>query len=141
MLRWLCYAGLLGLPVLALMAVTGALYLYKPEIERAVYHGRIVVRPGGVLLPPSRLVAAVEKASGGAVSQMPRPAAADESWLLTVGGTGWSVGPHDGRILGRLVDGGVMRTVKELHSTTLTGPGGNRVVEVVGGGGTLWGAG
>src|SRR3546814_4287655 len=87
MWRWHFYAGLIVLPVLALMAVTGALYLYKPEIERAVYHDRIVVRPGGVLLPPSRLVAVVEKASGGAVSQMQRPAAADESWRLTVGGT------------------------------------------------------
>src|SRR3546814_6952428 len=42
---------------------------------------------------------------------MQRPAAADESWRLTVGGTVWFVDPHDGRILGRLVDGGVMRTV------------------------------
>ncbi|WP_255265405.1 PepSY domain-containing protein, partial [Sphingobium chlorophenolicum] len=75
MWRWHFYAGLIVLPVLALMAVTGALYLYKPEIERAVYHDRIVVRPGGAMLPPSRLVAAVEKASGGAVSQMQRPAA------------------------------------------------------------------
>ncbi|NYI23194.1 PepSY-associated TM helix domain-containing protein [Sphingobium indicum] len=133
MWRWHFYAGLIVLPVLALMAVTGALYLYKPEIERAVYHDRIVVRPGGVLLPPSRLVAAVEKASGGAVSQMQRPAAADESWRLTVGGTVWFVDPHDGRILGRLVDGGVMRTVKELHSLALTGPVGNRLVEVVAG--------
>ncbi|EPR16170.1 peptidase [Sphingobium indicum IP26] len=133
MWRWHFYAGLIVLPVLALMAVTGALYLYKPEIERAVYHDRIVVRPGGALLPPSRLVAAVEKASGGAVSQMQRPAAADESWRLTVGGTVWFVDPHDGRILGRLADGGVMRTVRDLHSLALAGPVGNRLVEVVAG--------
>ncbi|HEY0115551.1 MAG TPA: PepSY-associated TM helix domain-containing protein, partial [Allosphingosinicella sp.] len=37
MWRWHFYAGLIVLPVLVWLAVTGGLYLYKPEIERAVY--------------------------------------------------------------------------------------------------------
>ncbi|KKW92312.1 PepSY-associated TM helix domain-containing protein [Sphingobium chungbukense] len=133
MWRWHFYAGLIVLPVLALMAVTGALYLYKPEIERIVYRDRIVVQPGGALLAPSRLVAAVEKASGGRVSQIQRPAASDESWRLTVGRTAWFVDPYDGRILGSMAGGGVMKTIKDLHSLAITGPIGNRLVEVVAG--------
>ncbi|WP_150291657.1 PepSY-associated TM helix domain-containing protein [Sphingobium estronivorans] len=133
MWRWHFYAGLIVLPVLALMAVTGALYLYKPEIERAVYHDWIVMGASGEALPPSRLVAAVEKASGGTVSQLQRPASADESWRLTVGRTTWFVDPHDGRLLGSMTNGGIMKTVKDLHSLVLTGPIGNRLVEVVAG--------
>ncbi|MET0370254.1 MAG: PepSY domain-containing protein [Sphingobium sp.] len=139
MWRWHFYAGLIVLPVLALMAVTGALYLYKPEIERAVYHDRIVLAAGsGAPLAPSRLVAAVERASGGAVTQIVRPIASDESWRLIVKPEGappttWFVDPRDGRILGRMQGGGLMTTVKDLHSLALTGPIGNRLVEVVAG--------
>ncbi|WP_375195811.1 PepSY-associated TM helix domain-containing protein, partial [Sphingobium sp.] len=130
MWRWHFYAGLIVLPVLALMAVTGALYLYKPEIERAVYHDRIVLRSQGQALPLSRLVAAVEQASGGHVTQLQRPARADESWRLMVGRAIWFVDPHDGRVLGSLAGGGVMKMVKDLHSLMITGPVGNRLVEV-----------
>lgn len=35
--RWHFYAGLLVLPVLCLMALTGALYLFKDEIDADVY--------------------------------------------------------------------------------------------------------
>jgi uncharacterized iron-regulated membrane protein len=133
MWRWHFYAGLIVLPVLALMAVTGALYLYKPEIERAVYHDWIVLRSQGEALPPSRLVAAVEQASGRTVTQLQRPARTDESWRLMVGRTTWFVDPHDGRVLGSLAGGGVMKTVKDLHSLMITGPVGNRLVEVVAG--------
>lgn len=133
MWRWHFYAGLIVLPVLALMAVTGALYLYKPEIERAVYHDRIVLRQGGAALPPSRLVAAVERASGGTVTQLQRPVRQDESWRLMTGGTAWFADPHDGRVLGSMAHGGVMKTVKDLHSLVITGPVGNRLVEVVAG--------
>ncbi|MDI1295299.1 MAG: PepSY domain-containing protein, partial [bacterium] len=137
MWRWHFYAGLIVLPVLALMAVTGALYLYKPEIERIVYRDRIVVAGGGATLPPSRLVTAVEKASGGTVSQIVRPASDAESWRLIVKGAGkpvtWFIDPHDGHILGTMQGGGLMKTVQDLHSLALTGAVGNRLVEVVAG--------
>jgi uncharacterized iron-regulated membrane protein len=138
MWRWHFHAGLIVLPVLALMAVTGALYLYKPEIERIVYHDRIVVQPGRPVLAASRLVALVEKAAGIPVTQIVRPARADESWRLLVKAdqgplTTWFVNPHDGRILGTMKGGGLMKTIKDLHSLALTGPIGNRLVEVVAG--------
>ncbi len=138
MWRWHFYAGLIVLPVLAIMAVTGALYLYKPEIERIVYRDRIVLPPGGAMLAPSRLVAAVERAAGAPVTQIVRPPSDGESWRLRVrsdGGraTTWFVDPHDGRILGRMEGGGVMDLVRDIHSLALTGPVGNRLVEVVAG--------
>jgi uncharacterized iron-regulated membrane protein len=138
MWRWHFFAGLVVLPVLALMAVTGALYLYKPEIERFIYHDLIVVPEEGAMLAPSRLVRAVEARTDEVVTQIVRPAATDESWRLIVRPEGKPpvtvfVNPHDGAILGSISDGGVMHTVKNLHSLVLAGPIGNRLVEVVAG--------
>lgn len=137
MWRWHFYAGLIVLPVLALMAVTGALYLYKPEIERIVYRDQIVVQPGGAVLPPSRLVAAVEQANSGTVTQIIRPASDGTSWRIVGKGDGkpvtFFVDPHDGRLLGQMRGGGVMNIIKNLHSLAITGPIGNRLVEVVAG--------
>lgn len=35
--RWHFFAGLIILPVLVWLATTGAIYLYKPELERTLY--------------------------------------------------------------------------------------------------------
>lgn len=137
MWRWHFYAGIIVLPVLALMAVTGALYLYKPEIEAILYPVRVEARPG-TPLPPSRIIAAVKEAEGAKASQLTHPASPQESWRVTVkspdGGTLVDfIDPYDGRILGQMHDGGVMQMVRDLHSLILTGPVGNRLVEVVAG--------
>jgi uncharacterized iron-regulated membrane protein len=135
---WHFYAGLIVLPVLALMAVTGALYLYKPEIEAMLYPVQIADTSKATILPPSRLIAAVERATGVHATQIVRPASTAESWrVMTKAETGPStvhfVDPRDGRLLGAMRGGGIMKTVKDLHSLALTGTVGNRLVEVVAG--------
>lgn len=132
MWRWHFYAGLIVLPVLALMAVTGALYLYKPELEAWLYPVRIAAPPDARPLPPSRIIAAVQ-GSGAPATQLLLPARSDESWRVTSGTTATFINPYDGRVLGQMRDGGVMQTVRDLHSLALTGPIGNRLVEVVAG--------
>lgn len=138
MWRWHFYAGLIVLPVLALMAVTGALYLYKPEIEATLYPVHMSTTPSGALLPPSRLAAVVERTTGAQVTQIVRPATMSESWRVMTrveGGppTVHFVDPRDGRILGQMRGGGFIKVIKDLHSLALTGPVGNRLVEVVAG--------
>lgn len=130
--RWHFYAGLIVLPVLALMAVTGALYLYKPEVEAWLYPVRIAAPPDAQPLPPSRLIAAAQVA-GAPANQLLVPASRDESWRVTTGSTVTFVDPYSGRLLGRMHDGGIMQTIRDLHSLALTGPIGNRLVEVVAG--------
>ncbi|MEA3543105.1 MAG: PepSY domain-containing protein [Pseudomonadota bacterium] len=137
MWRWHFYAGLIVLPVLALMAVTGALYLYKPELEALAYPVRLPSAQGP-MLPPSWIVAAAEKEAGAKATQLLRPASDAESWRVITGTEGGGtithfVDPRDGRVLGAMRDGGVMQTVKTLHSLTIAGPVGNRLVEVVAG--------
>lgn len=138
MWRWHFYAGLIVLPILALMAATGALYLYKPEVEALLYPVRITAPPDARALPPSQIITIAERYSGDPVTQLLIPADRAESWRVTTKSadgvsTVHFVDAFDGRILGTMQGGGVMKTIKDLHSLALTGPVGNRLVEVVAG--------
>ncbi len=134
--RWHLVAGLLVLPFLAWLAVTGGLYLYKPEIERAVYADwlRVEARPA---LPLSILTKRVAAGTGGRVTQIAKPAAA-ESWRMTLALPEGAkrtafVDPGDGRVIGTTRPGGVMGLVKDLHSLIITGPIGNALIEIAAG--------
>jgi uncharacterized iron-regulated membrane protein len=136
--RWHFYAGLLVLPFLCWLAITGGLYLYKPELERLIYPGLVAVAPAGEALPVGRIVEKVEHDTGGTVTEIDRPARADRSWRLLVTGadgqahTAW-VDPVRGRVLGITRPGGALQTVRDLHSLILAGPIGNALIEAVGG--------
>lgn len=136
--RWHFYAGLIVLPVLAWLAVTGGLYLYKPEIERIVYRDWIV-RPGaGPMLLASQLIADVERATGAHVAQLAIPAARSQSWQMTIeqGARRRTafVDPGTGRVLGITArEGGVMKLDRDLHSLVITGSIGNALIEIVAG--------
>lgn len=136
--RWHFYAGIVILPVLVWLAVTGALYLYKPEIERLVYRDWIELGAPVRPLPADALVERVERATGAQVAQIARPASTGDSWRMTLTVEDGSrrtafVDPATGKVLGVTGDGGVMGTVRELHSLAITGPVGNAVVEIVAG--------
>ena len=47
--RWHFYAGLLVLPFLILLAVTGGLYLFKDEINGVIYRAYLTVTPADTL--------------------------------------------------------------------------------------------
>ncbi|PZQ62847.1 MAG: PepSY domain-containing protein [Sphingomonas taxi] len=136
--RWHFVAGVLVLPFLLWLAVTGALYLYKPEIERQVYADWIHVTPHGRPLPLDTLAARIAAQTGGHVTQLQKPLARDESWRATMTLPGGAqrmafVDPHDGRVLGTTTPGGVMQTVKHLHSLVLAGWIGNWLIEIAAG--------
>ena len=41
--RWHFYAGLFVMPLLLVLAITGTLYCFKPQIEPLLYHERMIV--------------------------------------------------------------------------------------------------
>lgn len=136
--RWHFYTGLIVLPVMLWLAATGGLYLYKPEIERWLYRDWSVVQPVGKVQPIAVMIASVEKQSGAKVTQISRPAAATESWrmtLLTPEGVRRTafVDPYRATLLGTTSAGGIMATVRDLHSLAITGPIGNALIEIVAG--------
>ncbi|GAO38401.1 hypothetical protein SCH01S_15_00260 [Sphingomonas changbaiensis NBRC 104936] len=136
--RWHFYAGLIVLPVLAWLAITGGLYLYKPEIERIVYRDWITRPSARPALPAAEVIGRVEQATGGRVAQLAIPARASESWQLTIAqGAGRRTAFVDagtGRVLGITArEGGVMKLDRDLHSLAITGPVGNALIEIVAG--------
>ncbi|MFV0622471.1 PepSY-associated TM helix domain-containing protein [Sphingomonas sp. ac-8] len=136
--RWHFYAGLLVLPFLAWLAITGGLYLYKPELERLIYPSLVAVEPTGTPLALEAIVDRVRQQTGDTVVEVDRPARADRSWRLLVARadrtmrTAW-VDPYRGTLLGVTRKGGVLQTVRDLHSLILTGPIGNALIEAVAG--------
>ena len=136
--RWHFYASLLVLPFLMLMALTGALYLFADEIDGAVYRDLSRVEVRTATASPDRWVAAAETGLGGKVVNVLVPARPDEAVRLAVdlpdGGKRTAfVDPYDARLIGETGFGGVMETVKQLHSLILLGRWANYVVEIVAG--------
>lgn len=135
--RWHFYAGLLVLPVLMLMALTGGLYLFRNDIDQLVYRDLIMVEARGSMTSPQTWVDAAERSLGGRVVQLTPPAQPDRSVVLVVEAAGGPrsayVDPHDGRYLGSVPQGGAMAVVKRVHSLDLFGPAFNMLVEVVAG--------
>lgn len=136
--RWHFYAGLLVLPVLMLMAVTGGLYLFKTEIDSLVYGGMSHVQARPATTSPDLWVASAEAGTGGKVSSLIVPDRPDEAVRLTIDLPAGAkrtafVDPHGARLIGTTAFGGVMETVKQLHSLSLAGPWANYLVEIVAG--------
>ena len=135
--RWHFYAGLFVLPVLMLMALTGALYLFKPEIEAAVYRPLTEVGVQAGRAAPDRWVAAAERGLDGPASSVfvpDRPDRAVQVKVRTADGERTAfIDPHDARLVGSIPGDGVMGTVKRLHSLELFGRPFNILVEIVAG--------
>jgi len=136
--RWHFYAGLLVLPVLVMLAVTGATYLFAPEIDGIVYRDMIEVEPRSTpALAPSAVVASVEAATSGEVVQTVLSDRPDRSvkMLVAVDGEPRTVyaDPYDGAVVGSTPYGGVMYTIRKIHSLQLFGFWASSVVEAVAG--------
>jgi len=112
-------------------------YLFKPEIERLVYKDWITLSSTREALPASRLITAAEKQTGGQVTQVEVPTSAAESWRMRVqlgedARTAF-VDPESGTVLGSTKAGGIMKTVRDLHSLVITGKVDNALIEIAAG--------
>ena len=137
--RWHFFAGLLVIPFMLNLAVTGSLYLFKDEINDTVFAYRNVVADTGTSMAPSTIVKAAEAAVPGSTASAYREAPnATHSAMVTVsseaGSTLVFVNPHDGKILGQVgSDNEFNWVVKKIHSLDYFGKYANRLVEIVGG--------
>lgn len=71
--RWHFYAGLLTMPLLLVLALTGAVYLFHDEIQDATQAPLRFAPPRSAQLPPSRLIAAARAAYPGEVTRIDLP--------------------------------------------------------------------
>lgn len=125
------------MPLLMLMALTGGLYLFKDEINAALYRPLLTVEARAAAATPDEWAAAAA-ASGGRVVQLSPPAAEGRSALLVVETDegvrrAVYVDPYDAAVLGATPDGGAMAVVKQLHSLAAAGPIANLAVEIAAG--------
>ena len=138
--RWHFYAGLITLPFLILLAVTGGLYLFRAEIDGLIHRDlkQVEARATGER-PPTEIVAqAVKTFAGQPVKYVP-PETASASAEVTIRDAAGArmvvyVDPYDARVLGQIPDRGtVMWVIRQLHSLAYFGPVANGVIEIVGG--------
>jgi uncharacterized iron-regulated membrane protein len=138
--RWHFYAGLLVLPFLISLAVTGALYLFRDEIDALVHADlkQVAIRADMTPVPPSAMVAAALAAHPGTAVKFTDPAASGSSAEITVatpaGKLAVYVDPGNGKVLGSLPDRGtVMWTIRYLHSLRYFGPVARAAIEIASG--------
>ena len=142
--RWHFYAGLLVLPFLVSLAVTGSLYLFRDEINAIVYsHEFYVTSSGAETLSPSEIVKRAETAYPGRAFRYAPAEAADRSVEVGLETTTQDrlsvfVDPYTGNVIGSFADAGSARTplmefIKKIHSLDYFGWLPNRIIEIVAG--------
>jgi uncharacterized iron-regulated membrane protein len=136
--RWHFYAGLLVLPFLMLMALTGGIYLFKAEIDDLQTRSVAAIPPGAATSRPADWIAAATAAVPGRAATVLVPHRPDRAVQVTVERPDGVrrvvfVDPADARVTGDRAVGGVSETVKRIHSLAIAGPGMNLIVEIVAG--------
>ncbi|WP_226628825.1 PepSY-associated TM helix domain-containing protein [Alloyangia pacifica] len=141
--RWHFISGLLVLPFILILAVTGGIYLFKDEINDAAYSRLRFVEPAGAQLAPSQIAGAALDAHPGTLKAYSPPAAEGRSAEVDIlGADGLKntiyVDPYSGAVLGSLWDAGAagspaMYVVRKLHSLEYVGWIGNRLIELAAG--------
>ncbi|MEJ5081336.1 PepSY-associated TM helix domain-containing protein [Ochrobactrum sp. MYb379] len=139
--RWHFYAGLLVLPFMITLAITGALYLFKDEFD-AIIHAdlkRVEIQESVAKATPTAMVEAAVEAVPGTAIKFTDPATPDSSVEVTVntaesGKIAVYVDPYSGAVLGSLPDRGtVMWTIRYFHSLKYFGSYARTAIEIAGG--------
>jgi uncharacterized iron-regulated membrane protein len=135
--RWHFYMGLLIAPVLSVLAITGALYLYDSEIERAWYGATMNVTPGERRAPIADQEAAVRRAFPGARLAsvvLPHDRTHVAAWaVVDARGTRRTVlvDPWTARVTGSIPEHRrLMHVISDLHGELLLGRPGDWFVEL-----------
>ena len=140
--RWHFFAGLIAIPVFMTLAVTGIIYLFKPQLDPIVYADLMRVTPLEKTLLDSDIVASAKKDYPAATVDYYIPQElADGS--AAVGFTSADhksfdvfVNPYTGKVLGkRDQETYYQNVVKKIHGELLLGEYGDWIVELV----SCWG--
>ncbi|MEL6940526.1 MAG: PepSY domain-containing protein [Cyanobacteria bacterium J06598_1] len=135
--RWHFYAGLFVVPFMVMLGITGIIYLFKPQLDTAMYHNLMFVQPSGSLLPYTEQVEAVQAAYPGAtVSKFIPNEAADRSAEVTVATADARslevfVDPYAGQVLGvRDEERNLQAIARKIHGDLLIGNWGDYLIEL-----------
>lgn len=135
--KWHFLASLYVLPFMAILAVTGGIYLYKPQIEELIYADRLNVAQGETRLSYEAQVASVDAAVGltrlrsVSISDTPtRSTLIEFNDAEKTRSYAW-VNPYTGEVLAVVPrDETAMRMLKKFHGELLLGKFGTKFVEL-----------
>ncbi|TFF41814.1 PepSY domain-containing protein [Pseudomonas sp. RIT623] len=141
--RWHFYAGLFVAPFMILLALTGIIYLFKPQLDPLMYRELMVVEAGHHRQAADTLLANVRQAyPQGQVGQYLPAIDAERSAQFVVHDGGRElnvfVDPYSGKVLGDQ-DGkqNLQAIVRALHGELMVGTVGDRLVELAAGWGIV----
>ncbi len=135
--KWHFLASLYVLPFMIMLAITGGIYLFKPQIEEVIYASRLNVEATGDTLPYETQVAAVTEAVG--IKRLRGVTIEDTPGRTTLiefndanntRSYAW-VNPYTAEVLAITPrDETAMRMLKKFHGELLLGSTGTKFVEL-----------
>ncbi|HWW05310.1 PepSY domain-containing protein [Collimonas sp.] len=137
--RWHFYAGLFVMPFLMVLAITGSIYVFKPQIESALYGDKLFVAASAqarlgydkLLSIAATALPADAKASSIAVSQDPRRSTEAVFRLASGDSSSVYLNPYTGQVLGTLsVEHRLLKQVRQIHRDLLLGRWGGWLMEL-----------
>ncbi|PUA17791.1 PepSY domain-containing protein [Glaciimonas sp. PCH181] len=137
--RWHFYAGLFVMPFLMVLAITGSIYVFKPQIDTALYGDKLFVASSqqarlGYDRQLAIAASAVPKeatATSVSVSSNPRRSTEAVFRLASGDSTSVYVNPYSGEILGTLsVQHRLMQQVRQIHRDLMLGKWGGWLMEL-----------
>ena len=137
--RWHFFAGLLVVPFMISLAITGGLYIFHEEIDASLFRHRNYVTVATDKVQPSELVEkAIAAVPGSTFSSFREPPGADRSARVTVSGEGGKtlvfLDPYRGDVLGTVgATEEFNQVVEDLHSLDYFGTSFERIIEIVAG--------
>ncbi len=135
--RWHFYAGLFVIPFLLLLATTGIIYLFKPQLDALMYQDLLFVDPSGEVIAATQQLGAVQEAYPNAtIAQFIPPSAVNRSAqinLTSADGRSLAVfiNPYNNEILGeRNEENTLQYYALTLHGELMIGKWGDYLVEI-----------
>lgn len=141
--RWHFYAGLFVAPFMVMLALTGIIYLFKPQLDLLMYSSLLEVPVGHHTVPADDLLQRVKAAyPQGQVTQYLPPVNAERSAQFVVKNAGHElnvfVDPYHGDILGEQdAKQNLQAIARAIHGELMIGTVGDRLIEMAAGWGVV----
>ncbi|MEO1444846.1 MAG: PepSY domain-containing protein [Cyanobacteria bacterium J06635_11] len=135
--RWHFYAGLFVIPFMLVLGATGIIYLFKPQLDHAMYHNLLFVSPNGSMLPYAEQVQTAQSVYPDATVTkfIPNAATNRSADVFVTQPTGQKlevfVDPYAGRVLGvRDEEKNLQAIARKIHGDLLIGDWGDYLIEL-----------
>jgi uncharacterized iron-regulated membrane protein len=141
--RWHFYAGLFVAPFMVMLALTGIIYLFKPQLDSLMYSSLLNVPAGHHTVSADDLLQRVKSAyPQGQVTQYLPPVNAERSAQFVVKNAGHElnvfIDPYHGDILGEQdAKQNLQAIARAIHGELMIGTVGDRLIEMAAGWGVV----